>query len=49
MRTGPISADGRTLVTSVLTPEVEIITYSNGDGERRICWRSRVLIKLDAD
>jgi hypothetical protein len=49
MRTGLISADGRTLVTSVLTPEVEIITYSNGDVERRICWRSRVLIKLDAD
>jgi hypothetical protein len=49
MRTGLISADGRTLVTSVLTPAVETITYSNGDVERRICWRSRVLIKLDAD
>jgi hypothetical protein len=49
MRKGLISADGCTLVTSVLTPAVETITYSNGDVERRICWRSRVLIKLDAD
>ena len=47
--TGLISADGRTLVTSILAPGVEIITYSNGDVELRICHRSRVLIKLDAD
>jgi hypothetical protein len=44
-----ISADGRTLVTSILTPGVETITYSNGDVEQRICHRSRVLIKLDND
>jgi hypothetical protein len=49
MRTGLISADGRTLITSDLTPGVETLTYSNGDVEHRICWRSRVLIKLDAD
>ncbi len=48
-RTGLISADGRTLVTSALAPEVETITYSNGDVERRICWLTRVSIKLDAD
>jgi hypothetical protein len=49
MRTGLISAEGRTLITSDLTPGVETLTYSNGDVEHRICWRSRVLIKLDAD
>jgi hypothetical protein len=47
--TGLISADGRTLTTSILTPGVETITYSNGDVEHRICHRSRVYIKLDAD
>jgi hypothetical protein len=47
--TGLISADGRTLTTSILTPGVETITYSNGDIELRICHRSRVYIKLDAD
>jgi hypothetical protein len=47
--TGLISANRRTLVTSILTPGVETITYSNGDVEHRICHRSRVFIKLDAD
>jgi hypothetical protein len=47
--TGLISANGRTLTTSILTPGVETITYSNGDVEHRICHRSRVYIKLDAD
>jgi hypothetical protein len=47
--TGLISANGRILVTSILTPGVETITYSNGDVERRICHRSRVYIKLDND
>lgn len=47
--TGMISADGHTLVTSILTPGVETITYSNGDVELRICHRSRVYIKLDND
>jgi hypothetical protein len=49
MRMGLISADGRTLIASDLTPGVETLTYWNGDVERRICWRSRVVIKLDAD
>jgi hypothetical protein len=49
MRTGLISADGRTLITSDLTPGVETLTYSNGDVEHLICWRSRVLIELDVD
>jgi len=47
--TGLISANSRTLTTSILTPGVETITYSNGDVEHRICHRSRVYIKLDAD
>jgi hypothetical protein len=47
--TGLISADGRTLTASFLTPGVEILTYSNGDVLRRICHSSRVYIKLDAD
>ncbi len=47
--TGLISANGRTLTTSILTPGVETITYSNGDIRHRICERSRVLIKLDND
>ena len=47
--TGLISANGHTLVTSILTPGVETITFSNGDVERRICHRSRVYIKLDND
>src|SRR5215470_7114045 len=47
--TGLISANRHTLVTSILTPGVETITYSNGDVEHRICHRSRVYIKLDND
>jgi hypothetical protein len=47
--TGLISANRHTLTTSILTPGVETITYSNGDVERRICHRSRVYIKLDND
>src|ERR1700730_8540299 len=47
--TGLISSNGHTLTTSILTPGVETITYSNGDVEHRICHRSRVYIKLDAD
>jgi hypothetical protein len=47
--TGLISANRHTLTTSILTPGVETITYSNGDVQHRICHRSRVYIKLDAD
>jgi hypothetical protein len=47
--TGLISVHGRTLTTSILTPGVETITYSNGDNIHRICERSRVYIKLDND
>jgi hypothetical protein len=46
---GLISANGRTLTTSILTPGVETITYSTGEVFNRICARSRVYIKLDAD
>jgi hypothetical protein len=48
-RTGLISADRRTLVSAILTPAVETLTYSNGDVEHRICYIQRVYIKLDAD
>jgi hypothetical protein len=47
--TGLISADGRTLTASILTPGVETITYSNGQVFNRICARSRVYTKLDND
>jgi hypothetical protein len=47
--TGVISANGRTLTTSILTPAVETITYSNGQVFNRICARSRVYTKLDND
>jgi hypothetical protein len=48
-RTGIISADRRSLISSILTPGVETLTYSNGDVELRICYLQRVEIKLDAD
>jgi hypothetical protein len=41
---GSHSADGRTLVSSVLTPGVETLTYSNGDVLLRICTASSVSI-----
>jgi hypothetical protein len=47
--TGLISANGRTLTTSILTPAVGTITYSNGQVFNRICARSRVYVKLDSD
>ena len=47
--TGLISENGKTLTTAILTPGVEIQTFSNGDIEQRICHRSRVYIKLDID
>ncbi len=44
--TGMISRNGRTLTLATLDPTVEIVTFSNGDVHKRICHRSRVLIKL---
>jgi hypothetical protein len=49
LHVGTISADGRTLVTSILTPGVETLTSSNGDVLHRICTLSSVFINLDAD
>ena len=46
---GIISHNGRTLTLATLNPTVEIITFSNGDVHKRICHRSRVLIKLGDD
>ena len=47
--TGLISRNGNTLTVADLTPTVETVTYSNGDVHHRICPRSRVFIKLNAD
>ena len=44
--TGIISQNGHTLTLATLEPTVEIVTFSNGDVHKRICHRSRVLIKL---
>jgi len=47
--TGLISQDGKTLTSANLEPKVEIIAFSNGDVQPRICHRSRVYIKLSDD
>jgi hypothetical protein len=47
-RTGFISADRRTLVSSVLTPAVETLTYSNGDVES-FPWKTSVVVQFDVD
>src|SRR5262250_2386293 len=47
--TGLISNDGKTLTSATLTPQVEIVTFSNGDVHPQICHRSRVYIKLSDD
>jgi hypothetical protein len=44
--TGMISRNGGALTLATLDPTVEIVTFSNGDVHKRICHRSRVLIKL---
>jgi hypothetical protein len=44
--TGMTSQNGSTLTLATLDPTVEIVTFSNGDVHKRICHRSRVLIKL---
>jgi hypothetical protein len=52
--TGLISQDGKTLILvadptnshGAFLPQVETVTYSNGDVDPQICHRSRVLIKL---
>ena len=44
---GMISQDGKTLVAAHVAPQVETVTYSNGDVWPMICHRSRVFIKLN--
>ena len=44
---GMVSEDGKTLIAAHLTPMVETHTYSNGDVDPEICYRSRVFIKLN--
>jgi hypothetical protein len=46
-RTGMISQDVKTLTLASLDPQVETISFSNGDSFQRICQRSRVFVKLD--
>jgi hypothetical protein len=45
--TGLIGRDARSLTLATTTPYVETITYSNADTFKRICYRQRVLIKMD--
>jgi hypothetical protein len=45
--TGLIGKDARSLTLATTTPNVETITYSNGNAFTRICYRQRVLIKMD--
>lgn len=44
--TGMISQDGQTLIAAHTAPIVETQTFSNGDVEPQICFRSRVYISL---
>jgi hypothetical protein len=44
--TGIISKDKKTLTVATEEPEIETLTYSNGNVHKRICHRSRVLIWL---
>jgi hypothetical protein len=43
---GLISDKATTLTLATLTPQVETISYSNGDVVERICSNSRVLVQL---
>ena len=45
--TGLISRDHESLTLASEEPTVEVITYSNGDVQYRICHRSRILLKLN--
>jgi hypothetical protein len=44
--TGLIGKDAKTLTLSIIQPQVEVVSYSNGDVWPRICHRSRVLAKI---
>lgn len=46
---GAIARDHRTLSVATDEPIVETFTYSNGDVSKRICHRSRILLKLKRD
>lgn len=43
---GMISQDGKTLTGAHIAPTVETHTYSNGDVEPQICYRSRIFLSL---
>lgn len=45
--TGKLSQDHRSLTQASPAPEIEVVTFSNGDVQPRICNRSRILIKVD--
>jgi hypothetical protein len=44
---GLISGDGKTLTAAHLAPALEIRQFSNGDVSPEMCYRSRVLMKLN--
>jgi hypothetical protein len=43
---GLIGADAKTLTSASVQPTVETISFSNGDVWPRICYRSRILVKI---
>jgi hypothetical protein len=45
--TGLISNEAKTLTLASVTPEIETVTFSNGDIHQEICHRSRVLIWMN--
>jgi hypothetical protein len=47
--TGKLSDDGRSLTLATSSASVEVISFSNGDVQPRICARSRSLIKVEND
>jgi hypothetical protein len=44
--TGRIALDRKSLTLTSEEPSVEVITFSNGDVQHRICHRSRILLKV---
>jgi hypothetical protein len=44
---GLVSKDRRTLTLASVTPAVEVVTYSNGDVQHRLCHRSRIHFLVD--
>jgi hypothetical protein len=45
--TGRASNNAHSLILAADTPEIETLTFSNGDVQQRLCQRSRTLIRTD--